>query len=36
MSKNKYISVAKNVINLEINALQKLKKNINVSFSNAL
>ena len=36
MSKNKYISVAKNVINLEINALQKLKKNINVSFSNAV
>ena len=36
MSKNKYMSVAKTVINLEIDALQKLKKNINISFINAV
>ena len=29
MKKNKFISEAKNVINLEIAALQKLKKSIN-------
>ena len=36
MKKNKYISEAKNVINLEITALQKLKKNINNSFNKAV
>ncbi len=36
MKKNKYISEAKNVINLEILALQKLKKNINSSFNKAV
>ena len=36
MSKKKFISVAKEVINLEINALQKLKKNINNSFNQAV
>ena len=36
MSKNKYMSVAKTVINLEIDALRKLKKNINISFINAV
>ncbi|MDA9629773.1 KpsF/GutQ family sugar-phosphate isomerase [Candidatus Pelagibacter sp.] len=36
MNKKKFISVAKDVINLEIKALQKLKKNINSSFSNAV
>ena len=36
MNKNKYISVAKDVINLEIKALQNLKKNINRSFNNAV
>ena len=36
MKKNKYISEAKNVINLEIIALQKLKKNINSSFNKAV
>ena len=36
MKKNKYISEAKNVINLEIIALQKLKKNINNSFNKAV
>ena len=36
MNKKKFISVAKDVINLEIKALQKLKKNINNSFNNAL
>ena len=30
------MSVAKTVINLEIDALQKLKKNINISFINAV
>ncbi len=36
MKKKKYISIAKEVINLEIKALQKLKKNINNSFSEAV
>jgi len=36
MNKKKFISEAKNVINLEINALQKLKKSINNSFSEAV
>ena len=36
MSNNKFINVAKDVINLEIKALQKLRKNINSSFSNAV
>ena len=33
---NKSILTAKDVINLEIKALQKLKKNINKSFHNAV
>jgi arabinose-5-phosphate isomerase len=33
MSKKKFINIAKDVINLEIKALQKLKKNINNSFN---
>ena len=36
MKKQKFLSVAKNVINLEIKALQKLKKNINRSFNKAV
>ena len=36
MNKKKFISTAKDVINLEIKALQKLKKNINHSFYNAV
>ena len=36
MVKNKFISIAKDVINLEIKALQKLKKNINRSFNDAV
>ena len=36
MDKKKFILTAKNVINLEIKALQKLKKNINSSFSEAV
>ena len=36
MNNKKFISTAKNVINLEIKALQKLKKNINSSFSEAV
>ena len=36
MNKKKFISVAKNVIDLEIKALQKLKKNINKSFNEAV
>ena len=36
MIKKKFISVAKDVINLEIKALQKLKKNINNSFNDAV
>jgi len=36
MNKNKILSTAKDVINLEIKALQKLKKNINSSFNRAV
>ena len=36
MNKKKFITEAKNVINLEINALQKLKKSINISFNKAV
>ena len=36
MSKKKFIFIAKDVINLEIKALQKLKKNINKSFHDAV
>ena len=36
MIKKKFISTAKNVIDLEISALQKLKKNINSSFGDAV
>ena len=36
MSKKKFIDIAKDVINLEIKALQKLKKSINNSFSEAV
>ena len=36
MNKKKILSIAKDVINLEIKALQKLKKNINSSFSEAV
>ena len=36
MNKKKYISIAKDVINLEIKSLQKLKKNINNSFNKAV
>ncbi len=36
MNNKKYINEAKNVINLEIKALQKLKKNINKSFNDAV
>ena len=36
MNKKKFISVANDVINLEIKALQKLKKNINDSFNKAV
>ena len=36
MNKKKYISIAKDVINLEIKSLQKLKKNINSSFNKAV
>jgi len=36
MNNNKFINLAKDVINLEIKALQKLRKNINSSFSNAV
>ena len=36
MNKKKFISIAKDVINLEIKALQKLKKNINNSFNDAV
>ena len=36
MKKKKYIKVAKEVINLEIKALTKLKKNINDSFNLAV
>ena len=36
MKKENYIKIAKNVIDLEIKALQKLKKNINKSFNDAV
>ena len=36
MNKNKFQTIAKDVINLEIKALQKLKKNINNSFNQAV
>ena len=36
MNKKKIISSAKNVIDLEIKALQNLKKNINSSFNDAV
>ena len=36
MSKKKFITEAKKVINLEIRALQKLKNYINSSFNNAV
>ena len=36
MNNKKFISIAKDVINLEIKALQKLKKNINNSFDRAV
>ena len=36
MNKKKFFSVAKDVINLEIKALQKLKRNINSSFNKAV
>ena len=36
MSKTKFQKIAKDVVSLEIKALQKLKKNINSSFDNAV
>ena len=36
MNKKKFISTAQDVINLEIKALQKLKKNLNNSFNDAV
>ena len=36
MKKNNYIKIAKNVIDLEIKALKKLKKHINYSFNSAV
>ena len=36
MIKSKFVSIARDVINLEIKALQKLKKNINKSFNDAV
>ena len=36
MRKKKYITIARDVINLEIKALQKLKKNLNNSFNEAV
>tara|TARA_Y100000768_G_scaffold275419_1_gene211033 strand:+ start:2272 stop:3240 length:969 start_codon:yes stop_codon:yes gene_type:complete len=36
MNKKKFLSTAKDVINLEIKALQKLKKNLNNSFNKAV
>ena len=36
MKSKKFISTAKHVINLEIKALQQLKKNINNSFNQAV
>ena len=36
MKKKKFISIAKEVIGLEIKALQKLKSNLNNSFNEAV
>ena len=36
MNKKKFLSIAKDVLNLEIKALQNLKKNINLSFNEAV
>ena len=36
MNKNKYVSIARDVINLEIKALQNLKKNLNNSFNKSV
>ena len=36
MSKKKYLIIARDVINLQIKALQKLKKNLNNSFNEAV
>ena len=36
MKKKKFISIAKDVINLEIKSLQQLKKKINKSFNDAI
>ena len=36
MVKNKFLKIAKNVISLEIKALEKLKKNLNYSFEQAV
>ena len=36
MKNKKYTNIAKDVINLEIKALQKLKKNLNKSFNEAV
>ena len=36
MIKNKFLKIAKNVISLEIKALEKLKKNLNYSFEKAV
>ena len=36
MKNKKFVSVAKDVINLEIKALQSLKKSINKSFNDAV
>ena len=36
MTKKKFIKIAKDVIDLEINGLQKLKKNIDSSFDKAV
>ena len=36
MKSNKFISTAKDVINLEIRALQQLKKNLNNNFNKAV
>ena len=36
MNNNKFITIAKNVVNLEIKALQNLKKFINSSFTQAV
>ena len=36
MNRKKFILTAKDVINLEIKALQKLKKSINSSFNDAV